>query len=94
MENYLCDVTLVCEDKQIKPHKLIISSFSPVLRNILKLNQSPHPLTYLRKFKYRTLPNLLFLKLLNIFVRKMSCFDGKECQDREKCIRIAFFKIT
>ena len=26
----LCDVTLSCEDKQIKIHILIISSFSPI----------------------------------------------------------------
>ena len=26
----LCDVTLSCEDKQIKIHRLIISSFSPI----------------------------------------------------------------
>ena len=37
-----CDVTLACEDKQIKTHKVIISSSSPVLRNILKFNQNPH----------------------------------------------------
>ena len=42
MANDFCDVTLACEDKQIKPHKLIIS-FSPVLRNNSKLNQAPHP---------------------------------------------------
>ena len=36
MTNDFCDVTLACEDKQIKQHKLIISSFSLVLRNILK----------------------------------------------------------
>ena len=66
MANDFCDVTLACEDKQIKPHKLIISSFSLVLRNILKLNHVPCPLKYLRKFKFRNLPNLLFLKLLKI----------------------------
>ena len=26
----LCDVTLSCEDKQIKIHRLIISSYSPI----------------------------------------------------------------
>ena len=35
-----CDVTLACEDKQIKAHRLVISSFNPVLRNILKQNQA------------------------------------------------------
>ena len=58
-ENDFCDVTLACEDKKIKTHKLIISSFSPVLANILKLNQAPHPVIYLRKVKYRNLQNLL-----------------------------------
>ena len=37
-----CDVMLACEDKHIKTHRLIISSFSPVLRNVLKFNQDPH----------------------------------------------------
>ena len=59
MENYFCDVTLACENKQIKTHKLVISSLSPVLANILKSNQTPHPVIYLRKVKYRYLQNLL-----------------------------------
>merc|ERR1719482_1617538 len=58
-ENDLCDVTLACEDKQIKTHKLIISSCSPVLRNILKLNLTSHPVIYLRRVNYRNLQNLL-----------------------------------
>ena len=48
-ENDLCDITLGCEDRPIKTHKFVISAFSPVLRNILKLHQNPHPLIYLRK---------------------------------------------
>ena len=59
IETNFCDVTLACEDKQIKAHKVIISSCSPVLRNILKLNQNPHPLIYLRRVKYKDLQNLL-----------------------------------
>ena len=58
-ETDFCDVTLACEDKQIKTHKVIISTCSPVLRNILKLNQNPHPLIYLRRVKYKDLQNLL-----------------------------------
>ena len=57
-ENDLCDITLACEDRQIKTHKFVISAFSPVLRNILKLHQNPHPLIYLRKVKYVNLQNL------------------------------------
>lgn len=54
-----CDVTLACEDKQIKAHRLVISSFSPVLRNILKQNQAPNPLIYLTRVCFRNLQNLL-----------------------------------
>ena len=57
-ENNFCDIRLACEDRQIKTHKFVISSFSPVLRNILKLHQNPHPLIYLRKVKYVDLQNL------------------------------------
>ena len=54
-----CDVTLACEDKQIKAHRLVISSLSPVLRNILKQNQAPNPLIYLTRVYFRNLHNLL-----------------------------------
>ena len=59
IETDYCDVTLACEDKQIRTHKLIISACSPVLRNILKMNQNPHPLIYLRRVKYKDLQNLI-----------------------------------
>ena len=39
-ETDFCDVILACEDKQIKAHRVILSSFSPALRNILKLNKN------------------------------------------------------
>ena len=58
-EKDFCDVTLSCEDKQIKTHKVVISSCSPIFRYILKLNQNPHPLIYLRRVKYKDLQNLL-----------------------------------
>ena len=57
-ENDLYDITLACDDRQIKTHKFVISAFSPVLRNILKLHQNRHPLIYLRKVKYVNLQNL------------------------------------
>merc|ERR1719186_1207846 len=44
---------------QIKTHKLIISSCSPVLRNILKSNQSTDQVIYLRRVKYRDLQNII-----------------------------------
>ena len=58
-ETDFCDVILACEDKQIRTHKVIISACSPVLRNILKQNQNPHPMIYLRRVKFKDLQNLL-----------------------------------
>ena len=45
-ENNLCDITLACEERQIKTHKFVISVFSRVLRIFLKLHQNPHPLIF------------------------------------------------
>ena len=59
MENDFCDVAFSCEEKQIKAHKLIICSCSPVLRNIFKLNLAPHPVIYLKRVINRNIQNLL-----------------------------------
>ena len=59
-EHNFCDVTLACEDKQIKAHRMVISSFSPVLKNIVKLNhQIEHTFFYLRRIKFGDLQNLV-----------------------------------
>ena len=43
------DVTLACEDgHQVKAHKVILAAASPFFQNILKKNQHPHPLIYMR----------------------------------------------
>jgi len=42
-----CDVTLVSDGNQIKAHKIVLSTFSPVLGQILKKNPHQHPLIYL-----------------------------------------------
>ena len=44
-----CDVTLVCEDNtQVKGHKVILGACSPFFSSVLRLNQHPHPLLYMR----------------------------------------------
>ena len=46
------DVTLACEDShQIKAHKVVLAAASPFFQNILKKNQQPHPLIYMRALK-------------------------------------------
>ena len=48
-EDAFTDVTIVCEDnKQIKAHKVILSSCSQFFRDIFHQNPHPHPLVYLR----------------------------------------------
>ena len=49
------DVTLVCENKQIKTHKIIISYFIRVLNKNLEFNQNSNPLIHLRKVTLRDL---------------------------------------
>ena len=45
----LTDVTVDCEDgTQIKTHKVILASSSPFFLDILKKNDHPHPLIYMR----------------------------------------------
>ena len=58
-EKDFCDVSLSCDDGHIKTHKILISCCSSVLKNILTLNQNPHPFIYLRTVKYEELENLL-----------------------------------
>ena len=54
------DVTLVCdEDKQIKAHKVIISSSSVLFRRILLKNPHTHPLIYLKGVDYEHLRSIL-----------------------------------
>ena len=51
-KNYFSDVTLACEDKEIRAHKLILSACSPFFRRLLlkKSYQEAklHPIIYLR----------------------------------------------
>merc|ERR1719186_465719 len=53
------DITLACDDGSINTHKVLISSCSPVMKSILKLNQNSHPLIYLRRVRHKDLQNLI-----------------------------------
>jgi len=55
-----CDMTIVCEaDKQIKAHKIILSSSSRFFERILRRNPHPNPLIYLIGLRVRDLEALL-----------------------------------
>merc|ERR1719186_1270337 len=54
------DVTLVCDDdKQIKAHKVILSSCSPLFRRILRHNPHQHPLIYLNGIIFDNLQSVI-----------------------------------
>ena len=55
-----CDVTLVSDDhKPFLAHRYVLSSFSPVLKNILINNPHSHPLIYLRRVNHEELDSIL-----------------------------------
>ena len=41
------DVSLACEDQQVRAHKVVLAASSPKLRSILLSNPHPNPLIYL-----------------------------------------------
>ena len=46
------DVTLACEDKTIKAHKVILSAGNPFFKRLLKTHTNPQPLIYMRDRGY------------------------------------------
>ena len=59
-ERHFADVTLVSDDQvQIKAHKIILSSCSPVLKKLLLDNPHPHPMIYLSGVKHKQLESIL-----------------------------------
>ena len=53
------DVTLACDDNQIKAHKVIISACSPFFRSVLRQNPHQHPLLYMRGVSFTDLQSVL-----------------------------------
>ena len=72
------DVTLVCEDgQQIETHKLVLASSCPFFWNLLKKNAHPHPLIYMRGFKFEDLlaiVDFLYLGEANVFQDNLDTF--------------------
>jgi len=53
------DVTLACEDNQIRAHKLVLSAASDFFKHILKKNRHENPLIYLTGVKFFDLMAIL-----------------------------------
>merc|ERR1712179_474461 len=50
------DVTLVCDDlQQLSAHKVVLSSCSPVFKQLLRATKHPSPMLFMRGVKHREL---------------------------------------
>ena len=76
-DEHFTDVTLACaDDKQIKAHRVILSSFSPILRTILLKVKQQNPVIYLRGIKEEDLRSVInFMYLGETIVRQESFPD-------------------
>ena len=72
------DVTLACEDgKQVEAHKVILAASSPFFQNLLKRNNHPHPLIYIRGLKSEDLVaivDFLYCGEANVFQENLDSF--------------------
>ena len=54
------DVTLACEDgQQVEAHKMVLIASSPFFLNLLKKNNHPHPLVFMRGVKFEDLVSMV-----------------------------------
>ena len=53
------DVTLVCDDQQVKANKVVLCASSSFFRRVLKKNPHPHPLIFMMGIKFSELKALL-----------------------------------
>ena len=76
-DNDLFDVTLVCEDRQVEAHKLVLSASSSFFKDILKKFKHPHPLVFLKGVKYSeilSILNFMYQGEVNIATHDLSSF--------------------
>ena len=59
IDKEFCDVTLVCEDYEVKAHRLIISWGSKVFQDILQKTKHSHPIIYLQGISQHELKYVL-----------------------------------
>ena len=72
------DVTLACEDgQQIGAHKVVLTTSSPLFRNLLKSNRHQHPLIYMRGIKSEDLVaivDFLYCGEANVYQEHLDAF--------------------
>ena len=81
------DVTLVCDDRQLQAHRLILSACSPLLRTILHRSNHPHPHLLLRNTQAKHVSSILsfiYQGQVNVSLEDLDSFmaTAKELQIR------------
>merc|ERR1719334_2837528 len=71
------DLTLVCADKQVEVHKVVLASSSKFFRRVLKNIKHSHPLIYLKGVKFKDLDAVLsfmYLGQVNLAQEDLASF--------------------
>ena len=72
------DVTLVCEDgEQVEAHRVVLAVSSPLFQRILKRNNHPHPMIYLRGLKSQDMVamiDFLYFGEANVYQESLDSF--------------------
>ena len=71
------DLTLVCADKQVEVHKVVLASSSKFFRRVLKNIKHSHPLIYLSGVKFKDLDAVLsfmYLGQVNLAQEDLNSF--------------------
>ncbi|XP_050714340.1 broad-complex core protein isoforms 1/2/3/4/5-like isoform X2 [Eriocheir sinensis] len=58
-EGQFVDVTLACDGRRLKAHKLMLSACSNFFRELLKENPSDHPIVFLRDVRFWELESIM-----------------------------------
>jgi len=76
-DKHFANVTIVTEDAQkISAHKIILSSFSPIFRDILLENTHQHPLLYFRGIKHEYMQAIM--KFMYLGQTRIGLLEVKE----------------
>ena len=73
------DVTLACDESQVEAHKVVLSTTSTVLQQILKKNISPHPVIFLRgtsKILLKYIVDFMYNGSVEVELAELDAFIG------------------
>lgn len=76
-DNELVDVTLSCEGKQLKAHKIVLSACSIYFLELFRDNPCKHPIIILRDIKFQAMMdilNFMYVGEVNVAMENLNMF--------------------